>query len=385
MRWGYSTSFLFGFILLSIGFLLELLAFDFIRIPPFPGNIYIGLILINLLVIAFLAFRTHSLVVWLMSVPASLSAITFYTLLVLSMGFIPQEPSEKSWITALGLNQVIQSWPFLLLQMFFLVTLGMVTLKRTIPFRLKNWGFILNHLGLWIVIIAAALGTGDFKRLNLVVFEKESNALAVNRQGDHYQLPFAVHLNDFDIQTYPPKLAIADRSSGKLLASALIADPDAAAFNLNNWQIQLNHNNELSTSNSAYAFDFSAKNQAITNQGTLRLTGSEADFARLADDQYLVLLPPEPRKFISEVKIFDQQKEKDLQILVNQPADFAGWKIYQSSYDESAGKDSAYSIFEVIKDPWLPVVYAGLIMLIVGAVYLFWTGNNLKKKKNDLG
>ena len=27
--------------------------------------------------------------------------------------------------------------------------------------------------------------------------------------------------------------------------------------------------------------------------------------------------------------------------------------------------------FELVRDPWLPAVYAGIIMMVLGAVYLF--------------
>jgi hypothetical protein len=48
-----------------------------------------------------------------------------------------------------------------------------------------------------------------------------------------------------------------------------------------------------------------------------------------------------------------------------------GWKIYQYSYDTVRGKWSQYSVFELVIDPWLPVVYLGIFMLLAGSVFLF--------------
>ncbi len=63
--------------------------------------------------------------------------------------------------------------------------------------------------------------------------------------------------------------------------------------------------------------------------------------------------------------------------------EIAGWKIYQLSYDESKGRWSDISVFELVRDPWLPVVYAGIIMMMLGAICLFV--NAQKRKEEDKG
>ena len=57
---------------------------------------------------------------------------------------------------------------------------------------------------------------------------------------------------------------------------------------------------------------------------------------------------------------------------MNEPLDYRGYKIYQSSYEE--GKDGAptFSIFSVGKDPGMPVKYAGSILLVSGIALMFW-------------
>ena len=60
-------------------------------------------------------------------------------------------------------------------------------------------------------------------------------------------------------------------------------------------------------------------------------------------------------------------------IRVNKPLSVRGWKIYQFSYDEARGKDSDISVFELVRDPWLPLVYLGIFMMLAGALSLFAT------------
>ena len=54
----------------------------------------------------------------------------------------------------------------------------------------------------------------------------------------------------------------------------------------------------------------------------------------------------------------EHQEEK---IQVNHPITVNGWKIYQTSYDEKLGRWSETSIVELVLDPWLPMVYAGIL------------------------
>ena len=56
---------------------------------------------------------------------------------------------------------------------------------------------------------------------------------------------------------------------------------------------------------------------------------------------------------------------------MNKPLDVDGWKIYQLSYDENLGRWSDVSIFELVKDPWLPAVYCGIALMLAGAVIMF--------------
>ncbi len=55
----------------------------------------------------------------------------------------------------------------------------------------------------------------------------------------------------------------------------------------------------------------------------------------------------------------------ELSTSVNHPCRYGGYNIYQSGYDS---EDSSYSVIKLVHDPWLPVVYLGLFLLVLGAV-----------------
>ena len=59
---------------------------------------------------------------------------------------------------------------------------------------------------------------------------------------------------------------------------------------------------------------------------------------------------------------------------MNKPYEVDGWKIYQYGYDTHMGTKSQISILELVSDPWLPLVYAGIYMMLTGAVCMFVIG-----------
>ena len=87
----------------------------------------------------------------------------------------------------------------------------------------------------------------------------------------------------------------------------------------------------------------------------------------------------EPLRYASDVTVYTKKGLvlRDT-IMVNKPLSVRGWKIYQYGYDETMGAESDVSIFELVRDPWLPYVYLGIFMMLAGAVSVFF--NNRKRE-----
>ena len=76
-----------------------------------------------------------------------------------------------------------------------------------------------------------------------------------------------------------------------------------------------------------------------------------------------------PRRFASDIQILTRSgKNIRTTIDVNKPVVVEGWKIYQYGYDTQMGPLSQTSILELIRDPWLPLVYTGVYLMLAGAV-----------------
>lgn len=89
-----------------------------------------------------------------------------------------------------------------------------------------------------------------------------------------------------------------------------------------------------------------------------------------------------PKRYASDIQIYTKSgKNIRTTIDVNKPAKIEGWKIYQYGYDAQMGAASQYSILELVRDPWLPYVYAGIGMMLLGAL-LTLIGRERQRTKN---
>ena len=399
--WKYTESFIITINLLILGFAIEAISGGAgVKLPGFPVNIYFVVAFGALLAFLYVKFKAKPLIIWLSSVPAGIVAIIIYAVMVLLLGFIPQDMEQpNAFLKLSGLWHVKNSWPFLFIQLYFLIVLAMVTFRRAIPFKTKNIGFLLNHFGLWLTILAAGLSSSDLQRLSVNLYEKEKESnIGIAENGDKYPLPFSLKLLDFDIIEYNPKIGIFDIGTGKFIMGSAQSMPFAGPnleTNLGDWHLQVVKYYPLALyksgilqptdSSSGYpAAQVLAKNNLTgdTVRGWIS-TGSvtlHPDYFHLKGKEYLMLELPAPKKFYSKLVVFNGSGASDtVQVAVNKSHSIGVWSIYQSGYDEQMRRWSTLSVIEAVKDPWLPVVYTGIFLLVVGAIYMFWIGKDKKE------
>ncbi len=399
--WRYKESFLVVLELIFMGLIFEVLTGGKgAPLLKWPVNMVVGVVILLLLFIIYFRLKNRPMVKWLSSVPAAISAISFFALVTLLLGFIPQDDTDANrYLKLLGMTHMKNSWLMMISGLYFLTTLGLVALRRATPLRRKNLGFLLNHAGLWITIAAGYLGAGDLMRLNLTVLEDQAGTnQAVNkRDSEAYLLPFSVRLEDFNIEHYNPKLALLDGRTGSVVAEEGKAMPfieKGLKATLLNWDVEvLEYEPEAFRSGDQYVHGDSLGNapaaylrarNSISGQETEGWISSGSfrvmhEHMPLDNHYFVAMTIPEPEKFSSDIVIKDGEEELPLTLEVNKPFKHRGWKLYQLSYDERMGKWSQVSVIEAVRDPWLPIVYFGIFLLLAGAMYLFWIGRDIKE------
>ena len=399
--WGYVESFFIGFGLMVTGFFLEVFVSTsntFTLSYPFNLIFLIGYVLV--LFVLYKWFASTQIIRWLTKVPASITSIVLVTLLVMIMGIIPQIPSESNIITNLGLNHITSNWAFLLILFQFLACLGLISIKRILQFKWSNFGFILNHLGLFLALIAGVLGTGDLQRLSINVYEGKPSWIATDAQKNEIELPFAFYLKDFIIDEYHPKLALIDNTTGSIShnnGKNLYLVEKGEKYTFKNFEVTVDEFlpnsgrigdryekvNEIGSPPSAAITVKNIENDSIQSawisSGSFRYP---YESLKISDEYSMVMTIPEVKKFSSDIDILTKEGERISTVLeVNKPFKHNGWKIYQLSYDDKMGKWSDLSVLELVKDPWLPLIYIGIFMMIAGSFYMFWMGNKITKNQ----
>jgi hypothetical protein len=396
-QWKYKEGFIISFGLLISGFAVEYFIGGIKIKPGWPVNIYCGIIFISLLVFINYYFKEHQVFKWLSGKYASVSIISTFSLLVLLIGFIPQNSGYVNSIAGrLGLNNLTSSWPFFITLIYFLFVLGLVILRKSIPLKRKNTGFLLNHTGLWIIVFSAGLGNADLKRLIMETKVDNTVRYAFDRNNKIYEMPLAVKLIKFDIEAYNPKIAVVDKLTGKIegMNSKDIATIEKdKQIRFPGFNVKINEfykdsywfENSYKPVNNSGAAPSALISVVNTSSGdTTEGWVSSGSFKQRAqslmlDERHLlIMLPPEPKRYSSEVQIYTKNGlSKRATIEVNKPYKIMGWNLYQLGYNEQMGKWSDTSIIELVKDPWLPAVYTGVFMLIAGAAFMFWQGKRI--------
>jgi hypothetical protein len=380
----------------------------------FPLNVIFGALYLLFLGTFHLLSGKVKPMLWFAGPTAAITSVASMLVLIIIMGFTRQiSPSVQianpNWVERTGLTQMVVSWPFVLMLFYMLAVLGLVILRRASALTRRRgrffsmssrskWqeaGFFLNHGGLFILLFAALLGSSDFRRFRMSVSLNEVEWRATDDRGNMVELPLAIELYSFTIDEYPPKLMMVDNQTGSVLPAkrplSVSIESDSSVVQLLQWELEVvryhpsaatfirndtmhyvpfysegatsalylkalnRHNREKQegwVSNGSYLFPFSS--------------------LRLDEATSLVMPNREPLRYASEVKLYSQSGEtKEGVIAVNKPLSLSGWRVYQTGYDAERGKWSRYSLFEVVRDPWLPAVWLGIGLMLAGCIFLF--------------
>ena len=309
MKWtkpyGMREGFLIGGGVLIAGLILELsvgpVVWDAFRWPV--NGMVMGGFLMLIAIVHLLGKKVYGFQ-FIGTYKAAIPVLVYALVLTIVMGLTRQTSPSFSRSNggegSMWINNMLSFWPFVLVYAYMAFILGLVVLGRFGRLRhgcgIQDVAFLLNHLGLFLAMTTATLGNADIQRLRMITMKGAPERRAMNQQGIIVEIPFAIELNEFVMETY-------DNGS--------------------------------------------------------------------------------PKRFASDIQIMTKERKNfPATVEVNKPVEFDGWKIYQYGYDTQMGAMSNTSIFELVSDPWLPLVYTGIYMMLAGAVCLFVFGNRKSKDRH---
>lgn len=394
-----------------------------------PANI-IALFILVIVLGLFYALRSKVYLFRFMTqAEAAVPALAVAAVLTVVMGLTRQVSEGHFASDPLGLSRMLSFWPFVLVYFWSVVIVGEVSIRQLMHFQKRELPSIISHIGLFIFIICGTLGSADMQRLKMYCEEGKPEWRGIDNYQQVHELPLAIELQKFNIDEYPPKLAVFDSRTGKSLPfdkpQNLIIEPGFTSGELMGWNItvkkyiedalpagmlkmmkgmpapmmkmvrmdnlgmRINTGGyvEYKEKGAATAILIRAQKGNVVKEGWVSSGSYMFPMSTLKLDNKTEIAMParEPLRYASDVIIYTKDgNAMKTRIEVNKPITIDTWKIYQLDFNKEQGKWSTLSVYELVSDHWLPATYVGIYLLMIGAVLMFITAgrNKYKEEKN---
>ena len=403
-----------------------------------PANFITLILFVFLLIVAYLLRKRSYFCLFMSTMQAAIPAIAAAAILTLIMGVTKQVAEGKRPMDPVGLTKMLSFWPFILVYVWMTAIVGEVTINQIVRFSWRRFPTLVSHVGLFLILTCGTLGSADMLRVKMYCETGQPEWRGLDAFNNVHQLPVAIQLEKFTIDEYPPKLMLIDKTgrplpqdkpenllvdngmkSGQLLdckidilkridnavpvmLSKMIGKmPEGMMGNIRMDSLGQARNKDgyiasdasgsacallvrvtrgVNANGSSDSNLIKGQKQVVTGWITSGSYLFPYQALRLKNGRMLAMPNREPRRFASLVNIYTQSGQNiQTEIEVNKPFTIEGWKIYQLSYNEQMGKWSNLSVFELVTDPWLPVVYIGIFMLLIGSVGMFLTASRKKE------
>ncbi|MBP5197025.1 MAG: cytochrome c biogenesis protein CcsA [Bacteroidaceae bacterium] len=352
-----------------------------------PFNWTLLIVFSALIILGHVLSSQYYVFEWLVKPTAAVPTLISAVVLMIVMGVTPQVPAGVSPTDAVGVTRMLGFWPFVLILVYAMYQLGLTVMTTMSRWRMGAplWRALLFgsvHLGLWIALVCATLGSGEMRRLRMTAQQGNVEWRAVDERQRIVGLPIAVELHKFGIDEYAPEMVVVDKYTGDVSEDT---GWEIAAFDTIDYASRVEEDSVVTyVPSSLYgavpAMLVGAKKDGMKRAGWISCGNFMSPFQALNLDEHFAVIMPQraPKQYYSIVDVYTQDERSFHDtIKVNHPLRVDDWWIYQLSFDQTKGRWSDISVLEIVRDPWLPAVYVGFVMLLFAAVLLFVPRNNV--------
>jgi hypothetical protein len=338
---------------------------------------------------------------------------------------LQRNPEAGRWLkrlAAAGLTTIFSAWWFIGLLAALGASLAVCVARRLRALltvgtgttgRLLTLGTLLVHTGMLLILVGGAIKLFWSERGTLALREGGQAAGFTTDDQRHRPLPCTLQLVRFEIERYPAVQAPAATVQSETLAIRWPGAPDdeelpvavgverlvtpkvAGAASNQSYRVTVLRRIPDFAMDTATRTIQSRSDKLLNPAVLVRVAAGSAPaverwlFARYPDFdmtamsghahpaeapplkmQYKVMvtapeLPPRIKAFKSTLRILkDAQVVREQTIEVNAPLSYGGYSFFQSGYNED---DLSWTALLVVRDPSVPVVYFGFILLGIGA------------------
>jgi len=273
-----------------------------------------------------------------------------------------------------------------------LLIVGIIIFRRLV----RVPALLLIHVGCILILAGSIWGSqaGHNLQKRLLGIEKIPTGQMLIYQGQHEnrvvledsnqtgELPFYVRLKDFRVEYYKPDFLQIQTKQGKSwkvpieIGKEISLGEDVGtvkivrAFESFKIKVEDGKNIAFDDPNSAANPALEVEIKSPDGKAATRYVFERFPSHTRPEDRLLLWYQRIISDYVSQLQILRNNEvvaEKDIE--VNHPLHFGGYHFYQHSYDADAGE---YTILMVVSDTGLNLVYAGYLMLCIGALWHFW-------------
>ena len=201
--WTMKEGFLIGGGLIFAGLMLQLsvgpMVWDAFAWPA--NGLVLSSFFVMLTTMVYLRKKVYAFQ-WMTTYQAAIPAMVYAVVLTIIMG-VTRQQVNGTW-----LNNMLSFWPFVLIYVYLTVILGL-TIHRRLRRLFRGQGtmkhdipFMLNHLGLFIALTTATLGSADIQRVKMITAIGEPEWRAMEQSGAIKEMEIAIELKKFIMETY---------------------------------------------------------------------------------------------------------------------------------------------------------------------------------------
>lgn len=321
------------------------------------------------------------------------SAAVLSAVLVVSMIIGSLLKGDRAW------DWVFGAWWFNILLALFCVSAAVCRLRRR-PRSLREVGSFLTHLSFLVILAGVVVGYAWGRDGFIEIRTGEVRTTYESEQGPQ-PLGFGVRLDEFSLEYYdvgPWVLRV--KPSGKAPTYTIVPE-SGMAYPVPGTPYTVRVH-ELSPGFARESTD-GGKGSPVQENPSVRIElrgiADSTPFVITANNRReklaewekrlpagmrisLERLPGRPKQYRSRLAfLVDQRVVRKATAYVNGPVEHQGWTFYQMGYDEEAHD---WTGLGVKRDPGVPLVYAGYVMLVVGLAVVTATRTQLGRPTAEM-
>ena len=209
------------------------------------------------------------------------------------------------------------------------------------PFSFKKLGFFVNHIGLAVIVVSAVISWQFTKDTSFSIPINNGMFYGEVMQDDGSMLRFGFDISvaDFEVEKYEADYRLFNNASNLTEENTVI---------------------DLVYQNRKGVYDLGVYGSVSASE--LKDENGYVDFYELENGYTLVKLNEVAKNYRAALQIWDEEI-KTVELAVNKPYVYEGWKFYLMGYDE---ENMTYVNLYVKKDPANIPLAVGIWMVIIG-------------------